>query len=83
VINLAEVFKGLFMTTHLKLLRNTTLPETANDSVATVPLSDHVHVPAKPSLDMLTAGSSAGGVSVQKAWEIYMAMLRSAPSQYR
>lgn len=71
------------MTTHLKLLRNMALPESANDSVEPVPLSDHVHVPAKPSLDMLTAGSSAGGVSVQKAWEIYMAMLRSAPSQYR
>jgi hypothetical protein len=32
---------------------------------------------------MLTAGSRAGGVSVQKAWEIYMAMLRSLPSELR
>ena len=46
-------------------------------------MSDHVRVPVKPSLDMLTAGSSAGGVSVQKAWEIYMAMVRKSPSQYR
>ena len=79
----AEVFKGIFMTTQLKLLRNPALMESANDSLETVPMSDHVRVPAKPSLDILTAGCSAGGVSFQKAWEIYMAMVRKSPSQYR
>lgn len=67
------------MTTHLKLLRNTTLLENETDSLNEA--LGQIRVPAKPSLDMLTAGSSAGGVSVQKAWEIYMAMLRSTPSE--
>lgn len=71
------------MTTQLKLLRNRSLLESKTDSPDTVCLPDHRRVPAKPSLDMLTAGSSVGGVSVQKAWEIYMAMLRSVPSALR
>ena len=73
----------MFMTTQLKLLRNPVLMESANDSLETVPMSDHVRVPVKPSLDMLTAGSSAGGVSVQRAWDIYMAIVRKSPSQCR
>ena len=62
------------MNTQLKLLYNAAPIE---------PESDHTSVPIKPSLDMLTAGSRAGGVSVQKAWEIYMAMLRSMPAEMR
>lgn len=34
-------------------------------------------VPVKPSMDMLLAGARAGGVSVETAWTIYMAMLRA------
>ncbi|NKB56024.1 MAG: hypothetical protein GKS00_06785 [Alphaproteobacteria bacterium] len=62
------------MTTQLKLLHNTALHDSESDRTA---------VPIKPSLDMLTAGSRAGGVSVQKAWEIYMAMLRTMPAEAR
>jgi hypothetical protein len=69
------------MATQLKLLRNTALLENEPDSLNTD--AGKIRVPTKPSLDMLTAGSSAGGVSVQKAWEIYMAMLRSTPSELR
>ncbi len=36
-------------------------------------------VPEKPTLEMLAAGSRAGGVSVGTAWEIYQAMLKTAP----
>lgn len=36
-------------------------------------------VPEKPTLEMLAAGSRAGGVSVETAWGIYQAMLRTAP----
>ena len=35
-------------------------------------------VPEKPTTDMLTAGSIAGGVSVEAAWDIYQAMLKAA-----
>jgi len=35
-------------------------------------------VPVKPSMDMLLAGARAGAVSVETAWNIYTAMLRSA-----
>lgn len=69
------------MTTQLKLLHNPTLLESDAGGLHTGPLLDQVSVPTKPSLDMLTAGSRAGGVSVQKAWEIYMAMLRSMPEE--
>ncbi len=71
------------MSTQLKLLRNTSTMESGSDSLDTMHFSDHIRVPPKPSLNMLTAGSSAGGVSVQRAWEIYMAMLRSLPSELR
>ena len=36
-------------------------------------------VPEKPTLEMLAAGSAAGGVSVEAAWNIYQAMLKAAP----
>ncbi len=36
-------------------------------------------VPEKPTLDMLTSGSLAGGVSVETAWNIWQAMLKTAP----
>lgn len=35
-------------------------------------------VPEKPTTEMLTAGSLAGGVSVEVAWNIYQAMLKAA-----
>jgi len=35
-------------------------------------------VPLKPSAAMLAEGARAGGVSVETAWKIYLAMLRSA-----
>lgn len=34
--------------------------------------------PLKPSAAMLAAGSRAGGVSVEIAWKIYLAMVREA-----
>ena len=68
------------MTTQLTLLRNTALLESEAARIDPSTEPDRLRVPTKPSLDMLTAGSRAGGVSVQKAWEIYMAMLRSMPA---
>lgn len=35
-------------------------------------------VPLKPSAAMLAAGSRAGGVSVETAWKIYLAMVKAA-----
>jgi hypothetical protein len=35
-------------------------------------------VPLKPSAAMLAAGSRSGGVSVEIAWKIYLAMIREA-----
>lgn len=35
-------------------------------------------VPLKPSAAMLAAGTRAGGVSVELAWKIYLAMVREA-----
>ncbi|MDQ2105462.1 hypothetical protein [Azospirillum isscasi] len=35
-------------------------------------------VPLKPSAAMLAAGSRAGGVSVETAWKIYLAMIKEA-----
>ncbi len=35
-------------------------------------------VPLKPTAAMLAAGSRAGGVSVEVAWKIYLAMLNEA-----
>lgn len=39
----------------------------------------HRTVPEKPTLDMLAAGSSAGGVPVETVWNIWRAMLKAAP----
>lgn len=36
-------------------------------------------VPEKPTLDMLAAGSSAGGVPVETVWNIWRAMLKATP----
>lgn len=36
-------------------------------------------VPEKPTLEMLAAGSSAGHVSVETAWTIWQAMLKTTP----
>lgn len=71
------------MTTQLKLLHNTARFDSEADPFSALAVLDHTAVPTKPSLNMLTAGSRAGGVSVQKAWEIYMAMLRSMPMEMR
>lgn len=38
-------------------------------------------VPEKPTTEMLAAGSIAGGVSVETAWNVYQAMLKAAPSR--
>lgn len=35
-------------------------------------------VPEKPTMEMLAAGSVAGGVSVETAWNIFQAMLKAA-----
>jgi len=35
-------------------------------------------VPLKPSVAMLAAGTRAGGVSVEAAWKIYLAMVKAA-----
>ena len=35
----------------------------------------HVTVPAKPTAEMLAAGTRAGDVSVEAAWRVYQAML--------
>lgn len=35
-------------------------------------------VPLKPTTRMLTEGARAGGVTVETAWKIYLAMLRTA-----
>lgn len=71
------------MTTQLALLRNTAFLDLDARVAEAAETPDQISVPAKPSLDMLTAGSRAGGVSVKKAWEIYMAMLRCAPTTLR
>jgi hypothetical protein len=71
------------MTTQLKLLHNPALLDSDSGALHTTPLLDQIAVPTKPSLDMLTAGSRAGGISVQKTWKIYMAMLRSMAMELR
>lgn len=38
----------------------------------------HTQVPLKPTAAMLANGSRAGGVSVEVAWKIYLAMIREA-----
>ncbi|HYH20315.1 MAG TPA: hypothetical protein VD995_17030 [Azospirillum sp.] len=45
---------------------------TATDDVT------HTQVPLKPTAAMLANGSRAGGVSVEVAWKIYLAMIREA-----
>jgi len=49
------------------------------DRVDMVPCRGTRLVPEKPTLDMLTSGSLAGGVSVETAWNIWQAMLKAAP----
>ena len=54
---------------------------TLRDSLGTVepmPPRGERMVPEKPTTEMLAAGSIAGGVSVEAAWNIYQAMLRAA-----
>ncbi len=62
------------------------LPNTPSESfldalraVDSMTESGIVAVPFKPTLEMLTAGSRAGGISVEKVWEIYRAMICAAP----
>lgn len=38
----------------------------------------HTPVPLKPTAVMLAAGARAGGVSVETAWKIYLAMIHEA-----
>jgi len=40
--------------------------------------TSHTLVPLKPSAAMLASGSRAGGVSVETAWKIYLAMINEA-----
>lgn len=47
-------------------------------SVEPIPRRSDRTVPEKPTMEMLTAGSIAGGVSVETAWNIYQAMLKAA-----
>jgi hypothetical protein len=50
-----------------------------SDAVDLLPCRGTRNVPEKPTLDMLTSGSLAGGVSVETAWNIWQAMLKMAP----
>ena len=47
-------------------------------SVEPMPRRSDRMVPEKPTMAMLTAGSIAGGVSVEVAWNMYQAMLKAA-----
>ncbi|MBE9558880.1 MAG: hypothetical protein IMF08_18630 [Proteobacteria bacterium] len=47
-------------------------------SVEPMPRRSDRKVPEKPTMEMLAAGSIAGGVSVEAAWNIYQAMLKAA-----
>ncbi|MCK5273026.1 MAG: hypothetical protein KAR37_00140 [Alphaproteobacteria bacterium] len=47
-------------------------------SVEPMPRRSNRTVPEKPTMAMLTAGSIAGGVSVEVTWNIYQAMLKAA-----
>lgn len=40
--------------------------------------TSHTLVPLKPSAAMLASGSRSGGVSVETAWKIYLAMINEA-----
>jgi hypothetical protein len=50
-----------------------------SDSIGLLPCRGTRTVPEKPTLDMLTSGSLAGGVSVETVWNIWQAMLKTAP----
>jgi len=50
-----------------------------SDGADMVPCRGTRLVPEKPTLDMLTSGSLAGGVSVETAWNIWQAMLKAVP----
>jgi hypothetical protein len=50
-----------------------------SDRIDLLPCRGTRTVPEKPTLDMLTSGSLAGGVSVEDAWNIWQAMLKMAP----
>ncbi|MEE8445329.1 MAG: hypothetical protein V3S44_08250 [Alphaproteobacteria bacterium] len=51
----------------------------ALDTVEAIANAGMRAVPEKPTLEMLAAGSRTGGVTVETAWDIYQAMLRTAP----
>lgn len=51
------------------------------DRIELLPRRDLRQVPEKPSMEMLTAGSLAGGVSVETAWNIWQAMLKTSPGK--
>jgi hypothetical protein len=53
------------------------LPRPRASELATVVAVDRVVVPCKPTVAMLTAGAKSGGVSVERAWQIYQAMLKA------
>ncbi|MBP2313366.1 hypothetical protein [Azospirillum soli] len=58
-----------------------TAEHTLDSSVAargTLSEPSHTPVPLKPTAVMLAAGSRAGGVSVETAWKIYLAMINEA-----
>lgn len=57
---------------------NTALQDDSNP-VDLLPRRGMRTVPEKPTLDMLTSGSMAGGVSVETAWNIWQAMLKMVP----
>ena len=50
----------------------------ALDVVDAISEAGLVTVPAKPSAAMLAAGARAGDVSVEVAWRIFQAMIKSA-----
>ena len=56
---------------------NTALRDESGD-VDLAPCRGTRIVPEKPTMDMLTSGSLAGGVSVETAWNIWQAMLKAA-----
>lgn len=56
-----------------------TVLKVESDGVDMAPCRGTRLVPEKPTLDMLTSGSLAGGVSVETAWNIWQAMLKAAP----
>ncbi|MGQ9366639.1 hypothetical protein [Azospirillum sp. ST 5-10] len=52
--------------------------DTGFDLAGTMTDTSHTPVPLKPSATMLAAGSRAGGVTVEIAWRIYLAMINEA-----